>query len=40
MSKRDKKSGGKAQPEKLISLTTAAINLATAILLLIEKLSE
>ena len=40
MSKRKKKSSGKAQPDTLMNLTTAIINLIIAILLLIEKLSE
>lgn len=39
MSKRKKK-GGKAQADHLMNLTAAILNLITAILLLIEKLSE
>ena len=39
MSKRKKKSG-KAQPDTLMNLTAAFLNLITAILLLIEKLTE
>lgn len=39
MSKRKKKSGGKAT-ESNLNLATAIINLIIAILLLIEKLSE
>ena len=39
MSKRKKK-GGKGQPETLMNLTAAILNLVTAVLLLIEKLSE
>lgn len=40
MSKRKRKTGGKAQPDTLMNLTAAILNLITAILLLIEKLSE
>ena len=40
MSKRRKKGGGKTQPDQLMNLTAAILNLVTAILLLIEKLSE
>lgn len=40
MSKRKKKGGGKAQPDTLMNLATAIINLIIAILLLIEKLTE
>ena len=40
MSKRKKKRGGKAQPDTLMNLTAAILNLITAILLLIEKLTE
>ncbi len=40
MGKRKKKGGGKAQPDTLMNLTAAILNLVTAILLLIEKLSE
>ena len=39
MSKKKKK-GGRAQPDQLMTLTAAILNLITAILLLIEKLSE
>ena len=39
MSKRKKKSG-KAQPDTLMNITAAFLNLVTAILLLIEKLTE
>ncbi len=39
MSKRKKKGGGKV-PESNLNLTAAILNLITAILLLIEKLSE
>lgn len=39
MSKRKKKSG-KAQPDNLVNLVAALLNLVTAILLLIEKLTE
>lgn len=39
MSKRKKKSG-KAQPDTLMNLIAAFLNLVTAILLLIEKLTE
>lgn len=39
MSKRKKK-GGKDKAENLITLTAAFLNLITAILLLIEKLTE
>lgn len=39
MSKRKKKGGGKA-PADTLNLTAAILNLITAILLLIEKLSE
>lgn len=39
VSKRKKKKGGKAQPDTL-NLTAAILNLITAILLLIEKLTE
>ncbi len=37
MSKR-KKSGGKAQPDTLMNLTAAILNLVTALILLYEKL--
>lgn len=40
MGKRKRKKGGKAQPEPLMNLTAAILNLVTAILLLIEKLTE
>jgi len=39
VSKRKKK-GGKVQPDNLVNLTAALLNLVTAILLLIEKLTE
>lgn len=39
MGKRKKK-GGKAQADHLINLTAAILNLVTAILLLIEKMTE
>lgn len=39
MSKRKKKSG-KAQADHLLNFTAALLNLVTAILLLIEKLTE
>ena len=38
MSKQKKKSGGK--PDSYINLTAALLNLITAVLLLIEKLTE
>jgi hypothetical protein len=34
------KKGGKAKPDSLVNLTAAILNLVTAILLLIEKLTE
>lgn len=37
MSKR-KKNGGKAQPDTLMNLTAAVLNLITALILLFEKL--
>lgn len=40
MSRRDKRKGGKAQPEPLLNLVAAILNLVTALLLLIEKLTE
>lgn len=40
MSKRKRKTGGKAQADHLMNLTAAILNLVTAILLLIEKLTE
>ncbi len=40
MSKRNRKKGGKVQPETLINLTAAILNLITALLLLFEKLAE
>ena len=39
MSKR-KRNGGKTKPDSLMNLTAAILNLVTAILLLIEKLTE
>ena len=37
---KQKKSGGKTQPDTLMNLTAAFLNLVTAILLLVEKLTE
>ncbi len=37
---RQKKKSGKAQPDTLMNLTAALLNLITAVLLLIEKLTE
>ena len=39
MSKRKKK-GGEVQPDKLITLATATLNLITALILLLEKLKS
>ena len=39
MSKRKKK-GGEVQPDKLIPLATATLNLITALILLLEKLKS
>ena len=39
MSKRMKK-GGEVQPDKLITLATATLNLITALILLLEKLKS
>ena len=39
MSKRNKKGGG-VQPDKLLTLATAALNLVTALILLLEKLKS
>ncbi len=40
MSKQRRKTGGKAQPDSLMNLTAAILNLVTAVLLLLEKLTE
>ena len=40
MRKRTRKTGGKAQADTLINLTAAILNLITAVLLLIEKLTS
>lgn len=38
--KKRKRKGGKAQPDTLMNLVAAFLNLVTAILLLIEKFTE
>ncbi len=40
MSRRKKKRGGKAGPDQALNLTAAILNLVTALLLLLEKLTE
>lgn len=40
MSKRKKKRGGKANPDQVVNLTAAILNLVSALLFLIEKLTE